>query len=320
MINYAGNTPMADITYKYEGKIGHVYAKLEYYNPSGSIKDRIAAYILNAAKEQGLLKAGQPIIETSSGNTGIALAAYGALTKHPVHIYMPDWASEERVKLMKMYGAEVHLISREEGGFTSALLRSDELANEIGGFKVQQFSNTNNSAAHYNGTAAEILKQLPDVGAFVSGVGSGGTIMGVGSRLIKENRAKLIAIEPDCAQILAGQEESSRQHKIEGIGDDFIPELMDTGIVDSILPVNDDDAIAMSAKLARELGLGVGISSGANFLGAVLASMKYPEIKIASVFADDNKKYLSTELGKSPLPKAGMLSEQIELLDVKRID
>ena len=313
MKNHSGNTPMADITYRYEERIGHVYAKLEYYNPSGSIKDRIASYILGKSEETGLLRPGQPIVETTSGNTGIAVAAYGALSRHPVHIFMPDWASIERVKLMKMYGANVHLVSKEDNGFIGAIDRTEKLAKELGAFILGQFSNKDNMLAHYNFTANEILNALPDVKSFVSGVGSGGTIMGVGTRLKEVNKAKIIAIEPECAQLLAGKQ-IERRHKIEGIGDDFIPRLLDKKIIDRIIPINDDDAIAMSAKFAKELGLGIGISSGANFIGAVLSG----EQNIATVFADDNKKYLSTSLANSLAPSESMVSSRIELLDVTR--
>ena len=318
MKNYAGNTPMADITYKYNDRIGHVYAKLEYYNPSGSIKDRIASYIVDKAAESGLLRDGQPIIETTSGNTGIALAAYGALTHHPVHIFMPDWASDERKKLMKMYGAELHLVSREENGFIGALEKASALAKELGAFELDQFRNKLNSEAHYNTTAAEILSELPSVTDFISGVGSGGTIMGIGTRLRESNGARITAIEPDTAMMLSGHPIRA-PHKIEGIGDDFIPDLFNGRIIDAILPINDDDAVAMSAKFAKELGLGVGISSGANFLGAVLTDGKYPDQKTATVFADDNKKYLSTVLSESPNPAADMISAQIKLLDLEII-
>lgn len=313
MKNYSGNTPMVDITYRYMGKLGHVYTKLEYYNPSGSIKDRIASYIIGKAEETGELKPGQPIVETTSGNTGIALAAYGALTKHPVHIFMPNWASKERQMLMKMYGAELHLVTKEEGGFIGALFNADALAKELGAYTLNQFSNIENINAHKTTTAVEILKDLPDVTDFVSGVGSGGTLMGVGQGLKK---ARLIAIEPECSQVLAGKE-IERQHKIEGIGDDFVPDLVNQGLINTILPINDDDAVAMAAKLAKELGLGVGISSGANFLGAVLSN-KDDSQKIATVFADDNKKYLSTSLANPKLTN-DMLTGKIELLDLKRL-
>ena len=317
MINYAGNTPMADITYEFKGKIGHVYAKLEYYNPSGSIKDRIAAFIIDSAVKSGELSSGQPIVETTSGNTGIAIAAYGARTKHPVHIFMPDWMSEERIKLMSMYGAELHLISKDEGGFIGAFKQADKLAAELGAYQVNQFKNINNLLTHYNSTAVEILQQLPDVTDFVSGVGSGGTIMGIGKRLKESRNARITAIEPDCAQILAGKK-ATGMHKIEGIGDEIIPDIVDLKMMDKILPINDDDAIAMSAKIARELGIGVGISSGANFIGAVLAD-RTDGRKVATVFADDNKKYLSGALSAPVYDEEKMLSSRIELLDVKKM-
>lgn len=313
-MNYSGNTPMVDITYKFNGRIAHIYAKLEYYNPSGSIKDRIVSYIIDKATEAGELKSGQPIVETTSGNTGIALAAYGALTKHPVHIFMPDWASNERKQLMQMYGANLHLVSKEEGGFEASLVNTKQLAKTLGAFQLNQFDNLNNAKAHYNGTGLEIAKALPDVTDFISGVGSGGTIMGIGQRLKEANGARIIAIEPECAQIIAGKK-ATRQHKIEGIGDDFIPGIFSKNSIDQLIPIDDDDAVAMASKFAKELGLGIGISSGANFLGAVLANTDDNK-KVATVFADDNKKYLSTSLA-NPIIRDDMLSSQIELLEVK---
>lgn len=313
MKNYAGNTPMIQITYRYRSQVSSIYVKLEYYNPSGSIKDRIASFIVDRAAESGRLQSGQPIVETTSGNTGIALAAYGALTRHPVHIFMPDWVSSERIRLMQMYGANVTLVSKEEGGFDGAMARAALTAKELDAFMLDQFANADNALAHYAATAPEILSQLPDADCFVSGVGSGGTIMGIGKKLKEANRAKIVAIEPACAQTLAGKP-ATRQHKIEGIGDDFIPALLDRNLLDQLLPIDDDDAVAMAAKLAKELGLGVGISSGANFLGAVLANAAGNQ-KVVTVFADDNKKYLSTVLADAPAPGPDMLSAQIELLD-----
>lgn len=317
MKHYSGNTPMVEIVYRFDGHLGHIYAKLEQYNPSGSIKDRIAEFILDRASEKGELKDGQPIVETTSGNTGIAIAAYGALKSHPVHIFMPDWTSIERVKLMQMFGAEVHLISEKQGGFLGCLKETERLTKELGAFRFNQFSNKDNMLAHYNSTGAEILRDLPIVTDFVSGVGSGGTLMGTGKKLMDAKKARLIAIEPDCAQTLAGKK-ATRIHKIEGISDGFIPEIYDAKLVSEIIPINDEDAIAMSSRLAKELGLGVGISSGANFLGAVLAD-KYPYQKVATVFADDNKKYLSTSLATSPKPAERMISSTIELVDCQRI-
>lgn len=302
-----GNTPMIKIFYEYEGIEDYIFAKLEYYNRTGSIKDRIAYRILNKAIEKGELKDGMPIVEATSGNTGISLAALGSYYKHPVVIFMPDWASKERVDLMKGFGANVILISKEDGGFIRCVNEAKKYAEENNGFLVNQFANRENLMAHYEETASEILEQMPikPLG-FVSGVGTGGTLMGIGKRLKDEYEdSKIIAIEPDKMPIIStGKIISS--HKIEGIGDDFVPDLVDKSVIDDIILVNDDDAINMARKLAKELGLGVGISSGANLIGAVLSSRKLKntssninERAIVTVFADDNKKYLSTDLSKS---------------------
>ena len=165
-----GNTPMIKIDYEYEGKKGSIYTKVEYYNYSGSIKDRIALYIIQKEKERGNLKDGQPIIEVTSGNTGIAFSAVGALFGHEVHIFMPDWCSLERRKLIEMYGAKIHLVSREDGGFKKALELVDEFAEEIGAYKPLQFDNELNVEAQYMTTGQEIVDALPDVNAFVSGM------------------------------------------------------------------------------------------------------------------------------------------------------
>ena len=309
-------TPIVPIRYKYKGNEGCIYAKLEYYNPSGSIKDRVAHYICKKAIEKSQLKEKQPIVETTSGNTGIAFAAYGAMTGHPVHIFMPDWASEERKNLMLMYGAQLHLISREEGGFKGCLKKAITCAEEIGAYQPLQFKNPDNSNAHYYTTAQEILMQVPDVTDFVSGVGSGGTIMGNGRRLKEARNARITAIEPDTMALLSG-EEIKGPHRIEGIGDDFIPYIVDRSVIDKVHKINDADAIIMAARLAKEIGLGVGISSGANFLGAVLQSSEDPKNRVVvTIFADDNKKYITTDLSNPPEMTPGMISSQIELLGI----
>lgn len=305
---------MIRIDYRYRGEVHSVYAKLEYFNLSGSIKDRIACRMIDKAEEKGLLKPGQPVIETTSGNTGIAISAYGAFSGHPVHIFMPDWVSGERRKIMEMYGATLHLVSREEGGFLGGLAQSKTLAAELGGFITSQFDNTDNADAHYFGTGAEILQQLPEVTDFVSGVGSGGTIMGTGRRLKEARNAYITAVEPDAVPLLSGGSVKG-SHKIEGIGDDFIPALVDRKMIDQVFDIRDTDAVCMAAKLAKELGLGVGISSGANLIGAVLRNAQAPGRVIATVFSDDSKKYLSTSLADNPQPEEDMVSAQVELLD-----
>ena len=291
-----GNTPMIKIKYRYNNKIKYIYTKLEYYNLTGSIKDRVAYYMINNAKKRGDLKEGMPIIEATSGNTGIAISALGTYYKHEVYIFMPDWVSEERLKLMKSYGANVILISKEDGGFIRCVEEAKKMAKEKNGFLSNQFSNRDNFLAHYETTAEEILNQIPEpIEGFLSGVGTGGTLMGIGTKLKEKYiNLKIVAIEPDKMPIIS-QGKIIGSHKIEGIGDDFVPELVEKDKIDNIILVNDNDAINMSRKLAKDLGLGVGISSGANLIGSILLKDKITG-SVVTVFADDNKKYLSTDL------------------------
>ena len=314
-----GNTPMIEINYEYKGKKNKIYAKLEYYNLTGSVKDRVTYYIIKNAKEKGILKNNMPLIEATSGNTGISISALGAYYRHPVYIFMPDWASQERVLLMKSFGANVILISESEGGFIECVKRAKKLADEKNGFLVNQFSNKDNFLAHYKTTGCEILEQLnKDIGGFVSGVGTGGTLMGIGTRLQEKNKnIKIVAIEPDKMPIISKGIKISN-HKIEGIGDDFVPDILDKSKIDDVILINDEDAINMSRKLAKELGLGVGISSGANFLGSVLLGQKIDK-EVVTIFADDNKKYLSTELVKEINNDDKFISNQIKLINYKEV-
>ena len=318
-----GNTPMINITYTYKGKENHIYVKLEMFNLTGSIKDRVAYFIIKNAKQKGMLKENMPIIEATSGNTGISLAALGAYYHHPVYIFMPDWASEERIKLMKLYGANIKLISKEEGGFIKCVEEAKRLSKKLNGFLANQFENEDNILAHYETTGKEILEQIQkeqekkSIGGFISGVGTGGTLIGIGKRLKENNpNIKIFALEPETMPILSNGK-IQRQHKVEGIGDDFIPDIFERNkeiIEKDIILINDDDAINMAQKLAEELGIGVGISSGANFIGAILLQDKLKKDMI-TVFADDNKKYLSTDLGKEIVKGESFISNQVELLD-----
>lgn len=316
--NAIGNTPMIKIDYRYAGEERSIFAKLESYNLTGSVKDRMVAYVLERARERGELLPGQPIVEVTSGNTGIAIAAIGGSLGHPVHIFMPDWASRERWELMNMYGAKVHPVSRSEGGFIAALRRALLFAHKEDAYRIDQFNNYDNVLAHYYGLGPEILRELPDAGAFISGVGTGGTLMGVSRRLGEDHPIVTAAVEPDAAPLLSGGEVRG-PHGIEGIGDDFIPSIVDRSAIDEIYQINDRDAMNMSRMLARSLGLGVGISAGANLLGAIQLEAKHPGVKAVTVFADDNKKYLSTALRGEIEQHSGFVSNRVELLRYDKI-
>lgn len=310
-----GNTPMIKINCIHEGIKKCVYAKLEWYNFSGSIKDRAAYFILKEAKEKGLLKEGQPIVEATSGNMGISIAAIGGALGHTVHIFMPDWMSFERKQILKNYGTVLHEVSREEGGFVASIKMADKLAHEIDGFRTNQFANFDNVKAHYNSTGPEILKDMNGVkiDGFVSGIGTGGTLMGISKRLKDfDSSIKCYAFEPDTLSVIL-HGATSGEHKIAGIGDEFVPEIVDRSIIDRIILINDDDAINMARILAQDLGLGVGISGGANFLAGVL--LNDGSKNIVTVFPDDNKKYLSTDLGKHIDDDSKFISNSIELLE-----
>lgn len=312
-----GNTPLIKIKYKYNGKADHIYTKLESYNLTGSIKDRVAYYIIKRAYDEEKLKKGMTIVEATSGNTGIALAAMGAYFGNPVHIFMPDWVSKERISLMQMYNATVTLISKEQGGFKRAISEAEKYAKQNNAFLSNQFENENNVLAHYETTSREIIEDLNgNISGFVSGIGTGGTLMGVAKRLKQINDdIKIYALEPDKMPLLS-QNKIIANHKIEGIGDDFIPNIVDKKMIDKIILVNDDDSINMARKIALSLGIGVGISSGANMIASVLAK-KENGGNIVTVFPDDNKKYISTDLSKPINNNEKFISNQVQILDYK---
>lgn len=318
------NTPLMEISAKYKGKEIKIYAKAEYYNLSGSIKDRVTHYILKKAYEKGTIKPGDTIVEATSGNTGIAFSAMAAYLGHPMVVYMPDWMSEERIKIMNSYGAEVRLVSHEEGGFLGSIAKSEELAKEDGVFLPGQFSNYDNVLAHMEDTGVETLRQLEAFGlkpdCVVAGVGTGGTIMGL-AKSFKAVNSKCIArpLEPQNSPTLSTGYKTGN-HKIAGISDEFIPSICKLDELDEVVSVDDIDSIIMAQKLARELGIGVGISGGANFIGSVMSYEKLGGSPCCvTVFADDNKKYLSTDYAKTWEPKEEYISSHIELLGVRTI-
>lgn len=282
-----GNTPIVDIEYTYKTKTLHAYAKLEWFNLSGSIKDRPAYEILKSAYESGKLKKDQIICETTSGNMGISLCAIAKLLGNPVVICMPKTMSKERQELLKLFGAKLELTD----SFKDAFQKAEEYKSK-GAFLTYQFENENNKIAHYQTTGKEILDKVKNISCFVSGVGTGGTLMGAGEYLKKNCNAKVIAIDPQESSILTNNGTSLGKHKIQGLSDGIIPKLYNESMVDKIIPIKSDDAIAMAKKLSRELGLSVGLSSGANFLGCVLNEQN----NASTVFSDDSKKYLSTDL------------------------
>lgn len=297
-----GNTPLIEIGYHHKGKSGKVYTKLESYNLTGSIKDRAALEMLKSAYENDKLKLGQTICETTSGNMGISLCAIANILGNPVVICMPKTMSAERQKLIGLFGARLELTDNFEEAFKKA-----EEYGKNGAFLSHQFDNYDNLLSHYKTTASEICKKLKNVDCFVSGVGTGGTLIGVGKRLKEKYNTKVIAIEPQESSLLTNGY-STGKHKIQGLSDEIIPRLYDQNIVDRIIPIRSDDAIAMARAICTSLGISVGISSGANFLGCVLNGQN----KAVTIFADDNKKYLSTDLAKnitSPLVEAIHLTD-----------
>jgi cysteine synthase A len=315
-----GNTPLLEIHFNYRSERRRLYAKAENLNLTGSIKDRMAIHILRRAYERGTLSPGGLIVEATSGNTGIAFSAVGRALGHPVSIFMPNWMSSERINLIRSLGAQINLISPEQGGFLGSIRMSEELAAQTpGAFLPRQFANEDNAEAHYLTTGPEIWWQLnfhgirPD--AFIAGVGTGGTIMGTG-RFLQEKKSsvKLYPLEPSNSPTMSTGYKVGK-HRIQGISDEFIPAIVKLDKLDEVVAVDDGDSIIMAQKLAARLGLAVGISSGANFIGALMVQNKLGrDACVVTIFSDDNKKYLSTDLMKEEPVKPGFLSPDVELL------
>lgn len=297
-----GHTPMLQL-HKIKDKNqlkGNIFAKLEYYNPAGSVKDRVAKQMIEDAIESVALKPGATIIEPTSGNTGIGLCAVGATLGFKVIIVMPDSMSEERKILMKAFGADLVLTPGKEG-MAGAIAKAEELAKEIpNSFIPGQFTNPSNPKAHYLTTGPEIYEQMDGkVDIFIAGVGTGGTLTGIGQYLKQKNpNIKIIAVEPTDSPVLS--EGKAGPHKIQGIGANFVPEILDTGIYDEIITISTNDAYHAARELAKVEGVLVGISSGAALhVGKLLASQEENRDKnIVVLLPDGGDRYLSTDLFK----------------------
>jgi cysteine synthase A len=314
-----GNTPLLAIEFAYRGKQRVLYAKSEQLNMTGSIKDRMALYILEHAYAEGKISPGDTIAEATSGNTGISFAALGRALGHPVTIFMPDWMSRERVDLIHSFGARIVPVGREQGGFLGSIRLAEEMAaQQERVFLPHQFSNPANVQAHESTTGPEIWWQLQSnslaVDAFVAGVGTGGTVMGVGKFLRSHlPSVRVHPLEPAESPTLSSGHKVGR-HRIQGISDEFIPPIVELDQLDEVVSVHDGDAILMAQKLAAQLGLGVGISSGANLVGALMVQNQLGnDSVVVTVLPDDNKKYLSTDLLRQEPRQEGYLAPEVEL-------
>ena len=295
-----GNTPLLELTHieRTEGLEARILGKLEYLNPAGSVKDRIAKAMIDDAEQKGLLKPGAVIIEPTSGNTGIGLASVAAARGYRIIIVMPDSMSVERRQLMKAYGAEL-VLTEGTKGMKGAIARAEELAREIpNSFIPGQFVNPANPAAHRATTGPEIWADTDGkVDIFVAGVGTGGTITGVGEYLKQQNPdVKVVAVEPASSPVLSGG--AAGGHKIQGIGAGFVPDVLDTAVYDEIIPVANEDAFAAGRLIGRKEGVLVGISSGAAVWAAIQLA-KRPENRgktIVALLPDTGDRYLSTPL------------------------
>ena len=295
-----GHTPLLELTHleKKYGLKARLLGKLEYLNPAGSVKDRIARAMIDDAEAKGLLKPGSVIIEPTSGNTGIGLASVAAARGYRVIIVMPETMSVERRQLMRAYGAEL-VLTEGSKGMSGAIAKAEELAREIpGGFVPGQFVNAANPKAHFETTGPEIYADTDGkVDYFVAGVGTGGTITGVGQYLKSRNpEVKVVAVEPKSSAVLSTGVAGA--HKIQGIGAGFVPQVLDTRVYDEIIPVENDDAFALGKEMGRSEGVLVGISSGAALWAAIeIAKRPSSEGKtIVVLLPDTGDRYLSTPL------------------------
>ncbi len=298
ILQLIGNTPVVKLQHVVERSSADVYVKLEWFNPGGSVKDRVALGMVETAEKQGILKPGMAIVETTSGNTGIGLALVGAAKGYKVTLVMPETMSVERRSLLRAYGANLVLTSGSEG-MRGALVKAEEIAAQDPEryYMPRQFDNPANVAAHRETTGPEIIEQMQgELDAFISTVGTGGTLTGIGEVLRDRiPDCKLIAVEPVTSPVLSGGQ--AGPHKIQGIGAGFVPSILNRELMDRVMLVSDEEAFTMARRLAREEGLLVGISSGA----AVHAALKVAEElgtghKVLTISASNGERYLSTSL------------------------
>ncbi len=290
-----GATPLVLLDRMSEGVGGQVCAKLEYFNPGGSVKDRIGVAMIDAAEEEGSIEPGRSVVvEPTSGNTGIALAMVCAARGYELILTLPEGMSRERAKLLRAYGAEVRE-TPSLGGMNEAVALAEEIREQRKAFMPMQFSNPANAEAHRRTTAEEIWRDTDgEVGAFVTGVGTGGTITGVG-RMLKERapEALVVAVEPVSSPVLSGG--APGPHKIQGIGAGFVPEVLDRSVIDEVLPVDDEEALETARLLARREGILAGISSGANVWAALEVAGR-PQMagkRVVTVVCDSGERYMS---------------------------
>ncbi|HZH92477.1 MAG TPA: cysteine synthase A [Tissierellaceae bacterium] len=297
VLELIGNTPMVKFQGGEKGT-ADIYLKIERSNPGGSIKDRAALFMIENAEKNGKLKAGDTIIEATSGNTGVALAMIGAIKGYRVIIVMPDTMSVERQRLMSAYGADLILTPGKQG-MSGSVEKAKALTIDNGYYMPGQFINKANVEAHYRTTAEEIWRDMEGrVDVFVAGVGTGGTISGVGKRLKELNpEISIVAVQPEKSPVLTGGEPSS--HGIQGIGANFIPQIYDHEVVDQVISMREEDAREKTLQLARQSGILAGISSGSNLAAAIkVAESLSPGKRVVTVLPDTGERYLSTDIFK----------------------
>jgi len=300
VLDLVGNTPLVRLRRLPASGAAQVWAKLERFNPGGSVKDRIAKSMIEAAEEEGLLAPGGVIVEPTSGNTGIGLAMIAAVKGYDLILVMPEGLSAERSALLRAFGAKVILTPRKMG-MKGAIATAEESARQHGYFMPLQFSNAANPEIHRSTTAAEILAQIGHLDAFVAGVGTGGTITGVGE-ILKDALpdVEIVAVEPAGSPVLSGG--SPGKHKIQGIGAGFVPEVLNTDAIDQVIQVTDEDAAETARRLAREEGILAGISSGAAAWAAMQVAQRLGKDKVVvTLLPDTGERYLSTGLFDEPV-------------------